>query len=179
MRFSKRWTGDNRTRKSGSGPQQVTSSSDERHLLSMVMMDSTAFIILESLLHIGPQLQVYHYMIRQFVNRCCCTVDCVLELIYTESPSRKIINAMQLQFPHENRDWRSNWQVFLFFLTPTLICGGTIMAVSVLDAMLGERIIGFNNGGTHYWTSEWPYARCYGLGCDCVLWTIAAAMNWG
>lgn len=108
MRIWKRWTNENRTtRKSGSGPRQVTSMNDDRHLVRMTLTDRRA----------SSRLLAAHWSTALGVSLSASSVR--LRLLHRglrariplyRIPLKQNDRCRWLQRAHEHRDWREGWQ---------------------------------------------------------------------
>ncbi|GFV53064.1 hypothetical protein TNCV_4644231 [Trichonephila clavipes] len=127
MCVSKQWTHEGRTtRKSGSGPRNVTSARDDRPLVRKAQTD--AQLLPDNWQHSGQQLQVFQCELRQFGD-VCCIVGCAQGFL-----SRKTIAACGYNGPMCIGAGVLIGSRSSFLTNPASICG-TMMAEFVSGAI--------------------------------------------
>lgn len=112
MRVWKQWTDECRTtRKSGSGPRNVTSTRDDRHLVRMARTDRTA----------SSRQLAAQWSIATGVSLCASSIRRRLlqRGLRARTPLYRIpltLNhrRLRLQWANQHRDWRADWQHVVF-----------------------------------------------------------------
>lgn len=112
MRVWKQWIDENRTtRKTGSGRRKVTSMRDDRHLVRMAVTDRTA----------SSRQLAAHWSTATGVALCASSIRRRLlrRGLRVRTPLYRIPltqnhRRMRLQWAHEHRDWRADWQQVVF-----------------------------------------------------------------
>ncbi|KFM69281.1 Transposable element Tc1 transposase, partial [Stegodyphus mimosarum] len=112
MRVWKQWTDECRTtRKSGSGPRNVTSARDDRHLVRMARTDRTASSRqLAALWSIATGVSLCASSIRRRLLQCGLRARTPLYRIPLTHDHRRL----RLQWANQHRDWRADWQHVVF-----------------------------------------------------------------
>nr|XP_042912780.1 uncharacterized protein LOC122272833 [Parasteatoda tepidariorum] len=112
MHVWKQWTDEcQTTRKSGSGPRNVTSARDDRHLVRMVLTDRTA-----------PSRQLAEqWSIATGVSLCASSIRRRQQQrgLRARTPLYRITitvnhSRLRLQWANQQRNWRADWQRVVF-----------------------------------------------------------------
>nr|XP_042907697.1 uncharacterized protein LOC122271223 [Parasteatoda tepidariorum] len=112
MRVWKQWTDECRTtRKSGSGPRNVTSAHDDRHLIRMALTDRTApSRQLTAQWSIAPGVSLCASLIRRRLLQRRLRARTPLYRI----PLTLNHRCLRLQWANQHSDWRAYWQHVVF-----------------------------------------------------------------
>lgn len=111
MRVWKQWTDEGRrARKSGSGPRNVTSARDDRHLVRMAQTDRTA----------SSRQLAAQWSTATGVSLCASSIRSLLQrglrvrIPLYRIPLTQNHRRLRLQWANVHRSWRADWQQVVF-----------------------------------------------------------------